>query len=54
VPKGVVRDLSGKPIKGASVRAVNPEAYPPELTSATDDKGRFGDDRPCGRATGDS
>lgn len=40
--QGVVRDLSGKPIKGASVRAVNPEAYPPELTSATDDKGRFG------------
>jgi len=40
--QGVVRDLAGKPVKGASVRAVNPEAYPPELTSATDDKGRFG------------
>jgi hypothetical protein len=40
--QGVVRDLSGKAIKGASVRAVNPEAYPSELTSATDDKGRFG------------
>lgn len=40
--QGVVRDLTGKAIKGASVRAVNPEAYPSELTSATDDKGRFG------------
>jgi hypothetical protein len=40
--QGIVRDLSGKAIKGASVRAVNPEAYPSELTSATDDKGRFG------------
>jgi len=37
-----VRDLSGKGIKGASVRAVNPEAYPSEVTAATDDKGRFG------------
>ena len=40
--QGIVRDLAGKGIKGASVRAVNPEAYPSELTSATDDKGRFG------------
>jgi hypothetical protein len=40
--QGIVRDLTGKAIKGASVRAVNPEAYPAELTSATDDKGRFG------------
>lgn len=40
--QGVVRDLTGKAIKGASVRAVNPEAYPSELTSATDGKGRFG------------
>ena len=40
--QGIVRDLTGKSIKGASVRAVNPEAYPSELTSATDDKGRFG------------
>jgi len=39
---GVVRDLAtGKPMKGATVRAVNPEAYPSELTSATDDKGRW-------------
>lgn len=38
---GTVRDLTGKPIKGATVRALNPEAYPGDLTSATDDKGRF-------------
>jgi hypothetical protein len=39
---GVVRDLAtGKPMKGATVRAVNPDAYPSELTSATDDKGRW-------------
>jgi hypothetical protein len=39
---GVVRDLAtGKPLKGATVRALNPEAYPSELTSATDDKGRW-------------
>ena len=34
---GVVRDVSGKPVKGATVTATNPEAFPPELTSATDD-----------------
>jgi hypothetical protein len=38
---GTVRDLNGKAIKGATVRALNPEAYPGDLTSATDDKGRF-------------
>ncbi len=38
---GVVRDVSGRALKGATVRAVNPEAYPPEFTSATDDKGRW-------------
>jgi hypothetical protein len=38
---GTVRDLTGKPIKGATVRALNPDAYPGDLTSATDDKGRF-------------
>ncbi|HEY6510132.1 MAG TPA: carboxypeptidase-like regulatory domain-containing protein [Vicinamibacterales bacterium] len=39
---GTVRDLTGKPIKGAIVRALNPEAYPSNITSTTDDKGRFG------------
>jgi tetratricopeptide (TPR) repeat protein len=38
---GTVRDLTGKAIKGATVRALNAEAYPGDLTSATDDKGRF-------------
>lgn len=37
---GVVRDTQGRPIKGASVKATNPDA-PTELTSTTDDKGRF-------------
>lgn len=39
---GTVRDLTGKPVKGAIVRALNPEAYPSSVTSTTDDKGRFG------------
>jgi hypothetical protein len=38
---GVVRDTDGKPIKGASVRASNPEAYPPQVVSTSDDKGRW-------------
>lgn len=38
---GSVRDTGGKALKGATVRAVNKEAYPPEITSSTDDKGRW-------------
>jgi hypothetical protein len=38
---GTVRDVSGKAIKSATVRAINTEASPPEFTSATDDKGRW-------------
>jgi hypothetical protein len=38
---GSVRDVNGKPIMGAIVRALNPEASPGEFTSATDDKGRW-------------
>ena len=38
---GAVKDTAGKPIKGATVRAINPEASPREFTSTTDDKGRF-------------
>jgi len=38
---GTVKDTNGKPIKGATVRAVNREASPPEITSTTDDKGRW-------------
>jgi hypothetical protein len=38
---GTVRDLANKPIKGATVKAVNPDAAPSEFASATDDKGRW-------------
>jgi hypothetical protein len=38
---GVVKDTAGKPIKGATVRAINRDAIPREFTSTTDDKGRF-------------
>lgn len=38
---GVVRDSAGKPIKGATITATNPEAFPPEITAASDDKGRW-------------
>ena len=38
---GVVRDLNGRALKGATVRAVNEEAVPPQITSTTDDKGRW-------------
>jgi hypothetical protein len=38
---GTVRDTGGKPLKGATIRAVNKEAYPPEITSSSDDKGRW-------------
>jgi tetratricopeptide (TPR) repeat protein len=39
--QGVVRDVSGDPIKGAVVRATHPEARPGEMTAVTDDDGRF-------------
>lgn len=39
---GTVKDTSGRPIKGATVKAVNREAHPPEITSTSDDKGRWG------------
>jgi tetratricopeptide (TPR) repeat protein len=38
---GTVRDTNGRPIKGATVRAINREASPPQITSTTDDKGRW-------------
>jgi tetratricopeptide (TPR) repeat protein len=38
---GTVRDTNGKPIKGATVRATNRDASPPEFASTTDDKGRW-------------
>jgi hypothetical protein len=39
--QGTVRDVNGRAIKGATIRALHPEASPRELTSTTDDKGRF-------------
>ena len=38
---GTVRDQSGKPIRSAIIRADNPNAYPPKVTSTSDDKGRW-------------
>ena len=38
---GVVKDTDGKPIKGAIIRASNPDAVPPQIVSAADDKGRW-------------
>jgi tetratricopeptide (TPR) repeat protein len=38
---GIVKDAAGQPIKGATVRADNPDAALSNLTAATDDKGRF-------------
>ncbi len=38
---GIVKDDGGQPIKGASVRAENPDAPLGSLTATTDDKGRF-------------
>jgi len=38
---GTVKDQAGKAIKGATVRAVNPDASPSQFASATDDKGRW-------------
>jgi hypothetical protein len=38
---GIVKDGAGKPIKGATVRAINRDAIPREFTSTTDEKGRF-------------
>lgn len=38
---GVILDNQGKGIRGATLRAENPTAYPAELTTTTDDKGRF-------------
>jgi Flp pilus assembly protein TadD len=38
---GFVKDEAGQPIKGATIRAENPDAPLGSLTAATDDKGRF-------------
>jgi tetratricopeptide (TPR) repeat protein len=38
---GLVRDQNGKAIRSAIIRADNPVAYPPKVTSTSDDKGRW-------------
>jgi hypothetical protein len=38
---GIVQDTNGRPIKGAIIRAQNPETSSREWTAATDDRGRF-------------
>jgi tetratricopeptide (TPR) repeat protein len=38
---GTVRDQNGKAIRAAVVRADNPAGYPSQVTSTTDDKGRW-------------
>ena len=38
---GTVKDQTGKPIKGATVKATNPDASPAQFASATDDRGRW-------------
>jgi hypothetical protein len=38
---GTVKDTTGKPIKGATVRASNPDASPSQFTAASDDRGRW-------------
>jgi len=38
---GFVKDENGQPVKGATIRAENPDAPLGSLTAASDDKGRF-------------
>ena len=38
---GTVKDTEGTPVRGATIRALNPDAYPAEITSTSDSKGRW-------------
>src|SRR5688572_2776879 len=38
---GTVKDTAGKTMKGATVKATNKDAYPSQITSTSDDKGRW-------------
>ncbi len=38
---GVIKDEGDQPIKGATIRAENPDASPNSFTAVTDEKGRF-------------
>jgi tetratricopeptide (TPR) repeat protein len=39
---GTVKDADGRPVKGASITAENPDAVPTTFTATSDAKGRFG------------
>ena len=39
--RGKVTDTDGRPIKGATIRASNPNGRPSQITAVSDDKGRF-------------
>src|SRR5262245_4181689 len=39
--RGSVEDTEGRPIKGATIKAANPNGRPSQLTATTDEKGRF-------------
>ncbi len=39
--QGTVRDTAGRAIRGATVRAMNPDASPREIASTTDNRGRW-------------
>ena len=38
---GVVQDANGRPLKGATIRAINADASPREWTASSDEKGRW-------------
>jgi hypothetical protein len=38
---GTIRDNNGKPLKGATITAQNPDAAPSTFTGTSDGKGRF-------------
>lgn len=38
---GTVRDANGHPLRGAVIKAINAQAHPAQITSTTDDKGRW-------------
>ena len=39
---GTIKDDAGRPVRGASIVAENPDHSPPRLTTTSNDKGEFG------------
>jgi len=39
---GTIKDDGGKPVRGATITAENPDQTPPRLTATSNDKGQFG------------